>query len=812
VSDTERCICVHGHFYQPPRENAWLEAIELQDSASPYHDWNERITAECYAPNAASRILDGDGRIVEIVNNYARISFDFGPTLLAWMEEGAPEVHETVVAADRASRERFSGHGSALAQAYNHVIMPLATHRDKVTQVRWGLRDFARRFGRDPEGMWLPETAVDMETLEVLAEYGIAFTVLAPRQARRVRPLRAGARAWRDVSNERIDPSRAYLQHLPSGRSIALFFYDGPISRGVAFEGVLNRGEDLAGRLVGAFSADRDWPQLVHIATDGETYGHHHRHGEMALSYALHHIESNGLACLTNYAEFLERHPPEQEVDIFENSSWSCVHGVERWRADCGCNTGQHGGWSQAWRAPLRAALDWLRDAVGPRYEEAAGVLLRDPWAARDAYIDVVIDRSPETVQRFLAAHQAGTLDHKARVRTLQLLELQRHAMLMFTSCGWFFDELSGIETVQVIQYAGRVVQLAHTLFDDDPEEEFLRRLAQAPSNLPAHADGRHIYETLVRPAEVGLADVGAHYALSSLFEGYGERERLFCYAVEREDRAEMEAGQAHLGLGRVRVTSEITGESALLTYGALHFGDHTLSGGVREYGGEGTYRTMIDEVGEAFGRVDFAETLRRLDAHLGKATYSLRSLFRDEQREITARVLEPTLADIEAAYRRIYRNNASLMRFLAELGMPQPSAFRSAGEFVLNVDLRRELGKQELDLERVETLVEEARAARLELDASGLGFVLQGTLERMMERLARSPGPPDMTGLKAVVAEALTLPFDVHLWRLQNLFYAMLHSLYPAVAEQAAAGDTDAATWTEAFATLGERLRVRVG
>ncbi|MCA9165661.1 MAG: hypothetical protein KDA62_21890, partial [Planctomycetales bacterium] len=333
----ERYICIHGHFYQPPRENPWLEAIEVQDSAYPFHDWNERITAECYEPNASSRILTGDGRIERIVNNYANVSFNFGATLLSWLEVHAPDTYRRILLADQESRELFSGHGSALAQVYNHMIMPLANRRDKITQVRWGIRDFEARFGRPPEGMWLAETGVDNETLDVLAEHGIKFTILAPNQAHEVRKYRG--RNWHDVSGSRIDPTTAYEVRLPSKRKIALFFYDGPISRAIAFEGLLTRGEHLAGRLMGAFTDHREWPQLVHIATDGESYGHHHRHGDMALAYALHHIQQHNLAKITNYGEYLEKHPPLDEVRIYDNSSWSCAHGIERWRSDCGCNS-----------------------------------------------------------------------------------------------------------------------------------------------------------------------------------------------------------------------------------------------------------------------------------------------------------------------------------------------------------------------------------------------------------------------------------------------------------------------------------------
>ena len=318
-----RYVCVHGHFYQPPRENPSLEAIELQDSAYPYHDWNERICAECYAPNAFSRILDDQQRIISLVNNYSQISFNFGPTLLSWIETNAPKVYEAIQHADQASQDRFAGHGSAMAQAYNHMILPLANRADKTTQVKWGIADFEHRFHRKPEGMWLPETAVDIETLEVLAENGILFTILAPRQAQRVR--RKGSRNWTDAGDGRIDPSRAYSVKLPSRKTISVFFYDGPISHGVAFEGLLNNGQHFADRLLSGFSDTRTWPQLSHIATDGESYGHHHHYGEMALSYALHHIETNKLAELTNYGCFLEQFPPEYFVEIVPNTSWSCV-------------------------------------------------------------------------------------------------------------------------------------------------------------------------------------------------------------------------------------------------------------------------------------------------------------------------------------------------------------------------------------------------------------------------------------------------------------------------------------------------------
>jgi alpha-amylase/alpha-mannosidase (GH57 family) len=496
----ERYICIHGHFYQPPRENPWLGKIELQDSAYPYHDWNEKITAECYLPNASSRLLDGEGYIDRIVSNYARMSFNFGPTLLAWIESNDPDVYRAVIAADRQSQASYSGHGSALAQAYSHMIMPLANHRDRYTQVAWGIRDFEHRFGRQPEGMWLPETAVDLETLDILAELDIKFTILAPHQAGRVRRL--GATTWRDAGGG-IDTTRAYQVNLPSGRHFALFFYDKTIAAEVSFGDLLKSGDGFAGRLIGAFSDKSRHPQLVHIATDGETYGHHHRFGDMALAYALDHIEANHLARLTDYAEFLEKYPPAYEVEIVEKTSWSCRHGIDRWWSNCGDATGSgnHPDWNQRWRTPLRNAFDWLRDNLAGRYEIKARQLFKDPWAARDGYIDVVLDRSLESVERFLVKYAVRELNADEKTTALNLLELQHQAMLMYTSDGWFFDELSRPEPLQVMRYAGRAIQLARELFDVDVEEDFLKILEQAKSNIPSQGDGRRIYNSLVKPA-----------------------------------------------------------------------------------------------------------------------------------------------------------------------------------------------------------------------------------------------------------------------------------------------------------------------
>ncbi len=809
IAAVERFICIHGHFYQPPRENPWLEAVELQDSAYPYHDWNERITTECYAANAAARILDGKGYIERIANNYARISFNVGPTLLAWLEEHAHDAYEAIVVADRESVGRFSGHGSALAQAYNHLIMPLASRRDKVTQVRWGVADFRRRFGREPEGMWLPETAVDLETLEVLAEHGLRFTILAPHQASRVRRL--GERAWREVPGGSVDPTTPYTVNLPSGRSIAVFFYDGPVSRAVAFERLLTRGEDLAHRLAGTFNDSRPWPQLAHIATDGETYGHHHRFGEMALAYALQLIETEKLARLTNYGEFLELHPPTDEAQVVPGTSWSCSHGIERWRADCGCDGGSHPSWNQAWRGPLREAFDWLRDALTAHFHGRGRELLRDPDGARDDYIAVVLDRSPERVSEFLARHAAHQLGEDERVAALKLLEMQRHLMLMYTSCGWFFDDVSGIETVQVIEYAGRAVQLAGELFGDGADSRFLSLLERAASNLPDHRNGRAIYERCVRPAMVDLQKVGAHVAISSLFDSFGERSRVYCYEVRGADRRLLETGRLRLAVGRFDVASRITRERADLAYAVLHFGDHNLSCGVGLYDETG-YRALLRESRDAFAHADVPEVIRLLDRHFSGPTHSLKSLFRDEQRRIVGIILASTLAEAESEYSQLVDQHAPLMHFLAGLGVPLPRAFLTAAELVLNARLRAAFAEDPLDLERIKALLAQAQEVGAALDGPGLAFALRSSLERLAGTFEARPEDAELLQrLVGATGLAVTLPFEVDLWQLQNRAYRMVERILGESARRGTLSEADRIT-AERLGVLAELLHLRPG
>jgi alpha-amylase/alpha-mannosidase (GH57 family) len=820
TAEARRFVCVHGHFYQPPRENPWLETVEVQDSAAPYHDWNDRITAECYAPNGASRITNQKNEIIRIMNNYARMSYNFGPTLLSWLEDKAPRTYRMILDADKVSAQRYSGHGSALAQVYNHLIMPLANTRDALTQIRWGIADFKHRFKRKPEGMWLSETAVNRTVLDLLAQEGIKFTLLAPSQCARVRKLVANPEdlPWTETPHATVDPTHPYLVRLDEGRTISVFFYDGPASRAVAFEGLLNSGVDFANRLFNVFHppspGDPETAQLSHIATDGESYGHHHKHGEMALSYAMHTIEEGQKANLTNYGEFLAKFPPRWEAEVLEDTSWSCSHGVERWRSDCGCNGGKPG-WNQQWRAPLREALDYLRDATAPLAEQLAQPFLKDLWAAREAYINVILDRSPSSIIKFFDEHAARTLSELERITVLELMELERHTQLMYTSCGWFFDEVSGIETVQVIAYAGRVLQLARKLFGEPGlalEANFLNILAKAKSNLPEIGDGAEVYRRYVNSMQIGLEQVGAHYAISSIFRNYPEHGELFCFDVHRESQETFSSGRGRVAVGRALIYSRITEEAEEICFAVLHLGDQNLSAAVKRYNAQDpaqveTFNHFTTEIGTAIRRANLPEVIRLIDRFFGDMSYSLTSLFADEQHRILNTILNQTISEMEDSLRKIYEDHASLLHFLTETGVAAPPALASAARFAINAALRRAIEADSFDPSSIESLLQRADADQVSLDAQLLGYTAGQRMKRAMVRLeASASGDPSAAGALAtalVIAETIKkMPFEVNLWQAQNIWNDLLRR-----------SDTNywSAEWKEDFKKLGKAMNISV-
>lgn len=827
---SRRYVCIHGHFYQPPRENPWLETVETQDSAAPYHDWNERVTAECYAPNGAARIVNAKNRIIRILNNYGRMSFDFGPTLLSWLEANAGRVYRMILDADANSQKRFGGHGSAMAHVYNHIIMPLATTRDRITQIRWGIADFKRRFQRMPEGMWLSETAVDTLSLELLADEGIRFVVLAPHQCARVRPINGsgqmtfehedyqanGGGEWIETPNSSVDTTRPYLVRLSGNRSIAVFFYNGPLSRAIAFEGLLNDGDRFVQRLLDGFSEHNDHRgQLVHVATDGESYGHHHRLGEMALAWTLKRIESEGHAQLTNYGQFLEMFPPECEAQIAENTSWSCAHGIERWRSNCGCNGG-HQGWNQNWRGPLRTALDGIRDGILPLVRERSAGLFRDLDQARDAYIQVVLDR--DETDAFLAAHATHELTPSERVAALRLMELERNAMLMYTSCGWFFDEISGIETVQIMAYAGRALHLAEMLFGQDGESleaAFIIALGYAQGNIPSQGNGAEIYLRRVRSERVNLEQVAAHYAISSVFSTYGSRTRLFCYTIRRLQHRTVTSGHGRLLIGRASVRSNLTGERETIAFAVLHFGDQNITAAVKRYGEQpsservAAHESFIKAARNAMVRADLPAVIRAFDSYFPTPTYSIRSLFRDEQRRIVGLILQSTLSEVEAALASIYKNQSSLLHFLSQTGLPRPEALTLAANFAISAGLRHALESEPIDALQMRAWLELAHADQVQLETSTLSYLADQKMKQAMigvqaEVVEQTEQLSTLENALLVARMLSELPFDLNLWQAQNIWYDVWRRKpQPAL--------PDPETWLSAFHELGELLRISV-
>lgn len=790
----DKFICIHGHFYQPPRENPWLEEIELQDSAYPYHDWNERITAECYAPNAAARILDAEFKIVDLINNYSYMSFNFGPTLLSALERKNPEVYRLIIEADKKSMERFSGHGSAMAMAYNHMIMPLANKRDRYTQAIWGIRDFERRFGRKPEGMWLPETAVDTECLEILSEMGIRFTVLSPHQAKRIKTDKDAP--WKDTAGNGLDTGMAYLCDLPSGRSISLFFYDGGISHDVGFGGLLDNGENFANRLLSALGG----PGIVAIATDGETYGHHHPHGDMALSFCINCLESGRDARLTNFGEYLEKHPPTQFAEPFDNSSWSCLHGVERWKNGCGCNTGMHAGWSQSWRAPLREAMDWLRDSLVPLYEKECSRYLSDPWGARDDYIDVILDRSDDNVEKFIGVHATRDLTAAEKTTVLKLLEMQRNAMLMYTSCGWFFDEVSGIETVQVMRYAARAMQLAQEAANVSLEGDYLKALEKAESNV--FGNGRKVYEMFAVPSRLDLSRVGVHYAVASLIMGHKNESSVFCYRVSSSSYEESVASEElKTAFGKATVLSGITREGVELEFAALRSGTHDIRCGIGPPMEPQRREEIKKELFSAVERDAAEEAAGALEKHFGPRIYTLQHIFMDEQKNIADKMLLPAYRNMDSAFADIYEKNRDIVDFLKEMGIRLPRPLSTASEYVLNYRIEK-LFVEKQDIKELEENVKNVERLNIGIYPD-TALKLSSWISGSMDGAGKNPG--DIARVE-LVRDCLRLlsPWraNLNLWRAQNIYFFLSRS-----GEKNLPGGR----WLEVFKDLGNYLQVKV-
>lgn len=765
-------VCIHGHFYQPPRENPWLEVVEVQDSAAPFHDWNQRVTAECYAPNAAARVLSPAGKIESIVNNYQRISFNFGPTLLDWMAAETPEVLEALKEADQASAQRW-GHGNALAQVYNHLIMPLATRRDKLTQIRWGMRDFEHHFGRPAEGMWLAETAVDLESLELMAAEGIKFTILAPDQAQAVRPPKG--KDWQAVGQGGGEVGRSYRVATPAG-DMAVFFYQGPLSRGVAFERLLDDGARFAARIKESLPKSDGDPLLL-MATDGESYGHHHRFGEMALAFALNRLEQDPSVELTNLAAYLATHPPQWEAKIVENSSWSCPHGVERWKSDCGCALNPGRGWSQAWRAPLRQAVDRLIERLAGLLDSQGPGLLNDPWAARDDYVGLILDDTLSNREKFLARHQARDLSPEEKVRVLKLMESQRWGLFAATSCAWFFDDLAGIEAVQNLRFAARALQLAGELDGEGWEEELAGILAPARSNQPGEGDGADIWRRRVASARVGPRRVAAHAAISGVMGEEPPPEELFIYDLVSSGHHHRSNLGLDLSWGKLTVTHRRLAEPHQLIYAALHPGGHEFLAQVAFDPGDWDPNSLEQPAEPLLRLLDQRALKGLLAKNLGGEAFTLGDLFLEGRRSLAQEMLSRTLANEFDLARNLYETHRDTMRFLQEINVPRPKLFEALASAVLAGELIQLLtgDPRSLSPGRLGEVVSQARELDLDLKGPRVRRAAEEALSAEVAALAADPqeeSPLERAGAILDLADALTL--SPNLWQAQNVFFGL--------------------------------------
>lgn len=689
--ETGVCVCIHGHFYQPPRENPYLGAIEAQPGAAPFHDWNERIHHECYRPNAYARVLNEHGEVIDIVNNFAYISFNIGPTLMSWLESHDPETYRRILEADRDSCDRLSGHGNAIAQVYNHIIMPLANDRDKHTQIRWGKADFVARFGRDPEGIWLAETAVDYPTLEALVDEGFRFTILAPSQVQRCRPIPSPEHPsldWYEVAGGQIDPTRPYRCYLPSvhpdgsQRYIDIFFYDGPISRDMGFNDVLDSSQHFAGRVGQAIRGDHRPSQILGVATDGETFGHHRGGAEKTLAYAVTKEFPNWGWTVTNFAHYLHCTPPTWEAVLKPVTAWSCSHGVDRWQDDCGCGGG--GLWHQKWRRPLRDALDWLRDELVDIFEVNGAKFFKDPWAARDAYVHVIRDRTQKSREIFLAAHQSHELTPAEKVDALRLMEMQHHALLMYTSCGWFFDEISRPEGTQILRYAARAIELAGEVTGVELESQFIQKLEPGLSNVPQFGNAAGVYRQLAIPAQLSLEQVAAHYAMSSLFTHYHREQRLYCYTIHQHDYQVQRTGPLSLAVGRLQITSDVTGDRSDLSFAMVHLGGWDFHCCVRSFRRRLDYQRAKDAVTIAFNSGSSAQVILAMNETFGDKAYSLQTLFTEERHRIMQLLSRETLQRLDQLYSQVYRNNHGLIKAFQRDGLAVPQELQVAAEVAI--------------------------------------------------------------------------------------------------------------------------------
>ncbi len=779
-------LVIHGHFYQPPRENPWTGQIERQESAAPFHDWNARIAAECYAPNARSRVLDAGGRILDIVNNYERLSFNVGPTLLAWMATGAPEVVAALREADRVSQARLN-HGNAIAQAYNHMILPLATLRDRQTQIRWGLCEFRHRFGRDAEALWLPETAVDEATLTLLTRAGLRYVILSPAQAARWRPL--GESRWVTPAEAELDPRRPYRWRLKDGQGraqedlgIDVCFYHAPLSRGVSFQHYLRDAAGLAGRIAEAAAGFPD--PLILIATDGESFGHHEKFGDMCLATLFAREAPQRGFSVTNLGAYLATHRPTWEVELLPQSAWSCSHGVGRWREDCGCSTGGGPGWNQRWRRPLREGLDRLRDSLAEIFVEEGGRLLQDVWAARDDYIELLLDASAPAREAFFARHAPRPLSGEEQARALRLLEMQHQAMLMYTSCGWFFADISGLETVQNLRYAARAIELAEPFAPLDLEAVLLGYLERARSNLRTWKDGRHIWEREVRPSRVRVEEAAARLLLEGVLGREVASQTRYRWALTPEPILRAEG----LVLAGIAAVSEVTGEALRLAGACRREGRFDFLAAIAPWPASGDWPGFVEETRAALG--PGGTGLEAWRGRHGARLVRLRDFLPDERRAILEEMLAETQGRLERTCEQLSAEALPAAEAMVDVGLRLPAWLGSTLAATLSRQLTQALEKLDgvTDPARYSAaldLVAQARHLGLSLDLAPASARFGGILAQRLEAIAEGSDLAAWQEYLELLQVAARLALPLAERPLQDRMFRVLRERVPRLLER---------------------------
>lgn len=768
--------CIHGHFYQPPRENPYTEVINRQDSAYPFHDWNEVVGFQCYGPNAFSRLLNDDRKIINIINNYQYISFNFGPTLLSWLKQKHSAIYDEVIIADKKSIEFFNGHGSAIAQVYNHIIMPLATRKDKEIQVTWGIQDFEMHYGRKPEGMWLSETAVDIETLEVLAENHIKFTILSPYQAREIREEYEGY--YHPINKDTLNTNKPYRVDLPSGKSIVVFFYSADVAHQLSFGDLLNSGDAFYNKIRQQFNFNSSDTEIFNVALDGETFGHHHKHGDMALAYCINKVLTSADVRLVNYGRFLDLYNVTTRVHIHERTSWSCAHGIERWNSNCGCRGGGDPSWNQQWRGPLRAALNALNGRADTFFHSIAQNYFKDVDEVLNNYVEVINNRTRDFTYIFFSRYANKKLNNDDIILLARIFEMKRNTHLMFTSCGWFFTELTGIETVQLLMYADRVIQIYESLAEDvSMIKEFLTLLKSSKSNIPEHKDAEHIYKKWVRPNRQSLAQIAILNSLLQSIESEGDVLDKNLPKVELKNMQRYEMGYMRALKGTFIIESNITFSKRYFYFSLFQLSRANFLG----------YYNISSEPSEnpadTYHLLD-TQSLGNINVLLDKVkkkyrqTYALSSLLPEYQALVLEVISNKEQRVVETQMEDIYKRNYPLAMQYLQANIKLPLHLKNVLDFYLVENLKKVLSVEHYHFQKLESIVADIIKWKVSIKHEEDTLQLLGSylIKYEIDKIKTNPAHIEAICMINQIIQVIK-PLELHfnLWDSQNTLLRLL-------------------------------------